>query len=77
VDQFTIRSDWSPFTKGLTNFTMVKMSKFIQNLMKPTMNLDTFWCSVSTKTFHLNSKGDGLLTMEWIISIFKMRIPVI
>ncbi len=33
---------------GLINFTMAKMSKFIQNIMKPEMNQDAFWCNERT-----------------------------
>jgi hypothetical protein len=43
MDQFTIRINLSMFIKGLNSFTMVKMSKFTQNLMKPMINYDAFW----------------------------------
>jgi hypothetical protein len=34
MKQFIVRNNWSLFIKELTNFTMVKMSKFTQNLVK-------------------------------------------
>jgi len=32
------------FTKGLTTFTKVNLSKFIPNVVKHIMNLNAYWC---------------------------------
>ncbi len=62
MDQFTIHSNQSPFTRGLTSFTMAKMSKFIQNLMKLRMKQDTFWC---------NAQIPSLSTLPFVSSQFN------
>jgi hypothetical protein len=38
VDQFTVHNNWTLFTGGLTSFTMLNRSKFIQNVVKCIMN---------------------------------------
>jgi len=45
MDQFTVHSNKSLFIAGFINFTMVKMSKFIENLMTQS-ELKHIWCNV-------------------------------
>ncbi len=55
MDQFTVRNNWSSFAGVLISFTMVKMSKFIQNVMKSKVNYDTFWCNGSSSSWNFIS----------------------
>ncbi len=40
------------FIKGLPTFTMINLSNFTQNLMKQIMNLNIYWCNVSTNSYN-------------------------
>jgi leucyl-tRNA synthetase len=54
VDQFTVCNNWSLFTWGLISFTIVKMSKFTQNLVKPRVNYMYFGV-MTMQAFFLSS----------------------
>jgi len=61
---------------------MVEMSKFIQNLMKPKVNYDAFWCSVTfailkiyVKVFHKENRPSLLKTFCILAHTLRSLIP--
>jgi hypothetical protein len=88
MDQFIVCNNWTLFIGGFTNFTMVKMFRFIQNLMKLKVNWDAFWCSVATLAFgswpkqgHVRlwakrgSLGVKVSVKEWTLTLPKEFPP--